>query len=264
MIPYFSFTSFSLGPLTLHVWGIFLALGFLVGTLAAGWMAKRKGLSSSVICEMAPWFAIAGMIGGRIGHVLFYDPAYFYAHPLEIFAIWQGGLSVYGGILGCILVFFIFGAGLKPARTNASIDMHAHRFAYADALIFGLPFGKIFGRIGCFLIHDHPGTLTHFILGVKYPDGEVRHDLGLYLAINAFFLSLLFLLLARKNRPTGTYIVVFSLWYGTTRFFLDFLRVVDVRYMGFTPGQYLSLLLIIFGIGMALWITRKAKRGESS
>jgi phosphatidylglycerol:prolipoprotein diacylglycerol transferase len=78
--------------------------------------------------------------------------------------------------------------------------------------------------------------------------------------MNAFILSALFLWLARKERPTGTYIVVFALWYGVARFFLDFLRVVDVRYAGLTPGQYFSLILIIFGTAMALWITDRAKK----
>lgn len=248
MIPYFELTKVSLGPLTLHVWGILLALGFVVGTLVAGWMAKKRGLKTSIVYDLVPWLAIAGMLGGRIVHVLFYEPTYYAAHPLEAFAIWQGGLSVYGGFFACI-AFGIWYLRRKQADV----------FAYADVMVFGLPFGKILGRIGCFLIHDHPGTLTDFALGVKYPDGEVRHDLGLYLAINAALLSLFFMWLARRPRSTGTYIIAFSLWYGTARFFLDFLRVVDVRYAGLTPGQYFSFLLVVFGVAMALWIKNKAK-----
>lgn len=251
MLPYLSLTSISIGPLTLHVWGILVALGFFVGALMAGRMAKRRGLSPSVVYDLVPWLALAGMLGGRLGHVFFYEPAYFLEHPLEILAIWHGGLSVYGGIVACIAVSFVY-------FRKKNIDM----FAYSDVLVFGLPFGKVFGRIGCFLIHDHPGTLTHFLLGVKYPNGEVRHDLGLYLALNAFALALAFLWLARKERPVGTYLVVFALWYGTARFFLDFLRVVDVRYGGFTPGQYFSLLLILTGVSFQLWITHRAKRAK--
>lgn len=251
MLPYLSLTSLPIGPITLHVWGILVALGFLVGTLAAGWMAKKRGLQTSAVYDLAPWLAIAGMVGGRLGHVFFYEPAYFLQNPLEIFAIWHGGLSVYGGIFACIAVGLLY---LRRKRVDV--------FAYSDVLIFGLPFGKIFGRIGCFLIHDHPGTLTDFVLGIKYPDGDVRHDLGLYLAMNAFILSTLFLWLARKERPTGMYIVVFALWYGVARFFLDFLRVVDVRYFGLTPGQYFSLMLVVFGTAMALWITDRAKKGK--
>lgn len=252
MIPYFELTKISLGPLTLHAWGMFLACGFFVGALTAGWMAKKRGLKPSIVYDLVPWLAIAGMLGGRIVHVLVYDPAYYAAHPLETFAIWQGGLSVYGGLFACIA------CGVWYLRRK-----HVDVFAYADVMVFGLPFGKILGRIGCFLIHDHPGTLTDFALGVKYPNGEVRHDLGLYLAINAVLLSLLFVWLARKPRKTGTYIIIFSLWYGIARFFLDFLRVVDVRYAGLTPGQYFSLLCVLFGFGLALWIKNRVKTEET-
>lgn len=252
MIPYFSLTEFSLGPITLHVWGLLLALGFIAGSLAAGWLAKRRGLRAAVVYDLVPLLAIAGMFGGRAVHVLVYEPAYYAAHPLEAFAIWQGGLSVYGGILACIAV------GIAYLRLK-KVDIHA----YADVLVFGLPVGKVFGRIGCFLIHDHPGTLTHFALGVKYPDGEVRHDLGLYLALNALAMSIVFFWLARKERPRGTYIVLFAAWYGIARFFLDFLRVVDVRYAGLTPGQYFSLALVFFGVFYALWIKKQAKKQET-
>lgn len=252
MLPYFSLTSISLGPLALHMWGLLVAVGFVVGAGAAARMAKRRGLRAALVYDLALWLVIAGMVGGRAGHVLFYDPAYYLAHPLEIVAIWQGGMSVFGGFIACLL----FGVWYLRKK---KVDVHA----YADVLVFGLPFGKIFGRIGCFLIHDHPGTLTDFALGVQYPDGEVRHDLGLYLAINALILSVLFAWFAKKGAKQGTYIVVFCIWYGVARFFLDFLRVVDVRYGGLTPGQYLSLLLLGGGIGYGLWIKDKAKKEES-
>lgn len=252
MIPYIALTEIPIGPIALHVWGILVASGFAVGSIAAAWIAKKRGLSPSIIYDLVPLLAIASILGGRAVHVLFYDPAYYIAHPLEIFAIWHGGLSVYGGFLACIAM------GIWYLRRK-----HVDVFAYADVMIFGLPFGKILGRVGCFLIHDHPGTLTDFALGVRYPDGEVRHDLGLYLALNAAVLSLLFMWLARKPRPTGTYVVIFSLWYGAARFLLDFLRIVDVRYAGLTPGQYFSLLLMVFGVGAALWIKNRAKTQET-
>jgi len=132
-------------------------------------------------------------------------------------------------------------------------------YAYVDTAMFGLPLGLFIGRIGCFLIHDHPGTLTDFALGVKYPDG-VRHDHGLYLSINGLILFLLFLWLARKQVKTGTYLIVFLGWYGVMRFFLDFLRatdgaIVDTRYLGLTPAQYASLVMVALG----LWIWKKKR-----
>lgn len=249
MIPYLAFATFAIGPLSIHVWGIFVALGFLFAGFMAARFAKQRGENPEIIWDLVLWMIVAGMVGGRLGHVLFYDPAYYVAHPVEIFEIWKGGLSVYGG--------FILGAIVAVCRLRRQ---HVDVWRYADIVAFGLPFGKWIGRIGCFLIHDHPGTATDFVLGVQYPDGVTRHDLGLYLSINGFVLAMLMLWLSRKERPTGFYLAVFSIWYGVVRFGLDVLRVIDVRYFGLTPGQYFSMALFIFGIGTAVWITKRSKK----
>ena len=249
MIPYFSLATFALGPLTIHVWGVFVALGFLFAGFMAARFAKQRGESPEIIWDLVLWMIVAGMIGGRIGHVLLYDPAYYVAHPIEVFEIWKGGLSVYGG--------FILGAIVAVWRLRRQ---HVDVWKYADIVAFGLPFGKWIGRIGCFLIHDHPGTATDFMLGVQYPDGVTRHDLGLYLSINGFVLAMVMLWLSRKERPRGFYLAVFSIWYGIVRFNLDFLRAIDVRYFGLTPGQYFSIALFIFGLGTTVWITKRSKK----
>lgn len=249
MIPYFSLTTFSLGPFSIHVWGIFVTLGFLFAGFMAARFAARRGDNPEIIWDLVLWMIVSGMVGGRLGHVLFYDPAYYVAHPLEIFEIWNGGLSVYGG--------FILGAIVGVWRLRRQ---HVDVWRYADIVAFGLPFGKWIGRIGCFLIHDHPGTATDFVLGVQYPDEVTRHDLGLYLSINGCILAMVMLWFSRKERPTGFYLAVFSIWYGTVRFGLDFLRAIDVRYLGLTPGQYFSIALFVFGLGIAVWITKRSKK----
>ena len=249
MIPFFTFTSFPLGPLTIHVWGIFVALGFLFGGFMAARFAKRRGDDPKLIWDLVLYFVLAGMIGGRLGHVLFYDPGYYLQHPVEIVEIWKGGLSWFGGLIASTVV------GIWYLRRK-----HVDVWRYVDAISFGLPFGIWIGRIGCFLIHDHPGTATHFFLGVRYPDEIARHDLGLYESISGLALALIVLWLSRKERQAGTYFAAFSLWYGATRFFLDFLRVIDVRYFGLTPGQYCSIALIVFGVGVILWIRKRKKQ----
>ncbi|NQV89402.1 MAG: prolipoprotein diacylglyceryl transferase [Parcubacteria group bacterium] len=240
MIPYFKFTTIALGPITIQVWGLMVALGILVGTWAAAKMASRRGQDEKIIWDLSVWVIVAAMIGARIIHVV-YEPASYFANPLEFFRVWHGGFSVMGGFLGALIVGVWY---LKKRK----VDVHA----YADTAVFGLPLGLFIGRIGCFLIHDHPGTLTDFIGGVQYPDG-VRHDHGLYLSINGLLLFLTFLLMAKRGAKTGSYIVVFLLWYGVVRFFLDFLRatngdIVDTRYLGLTPAQYFSLVMVAGGV----------------
>lgn len=247
MIPYLALTTFSLGPFTLHAWGLLVALGFLLAAFMAARLAKQRGDDSKIVWDMLTWVAIAGMVGGRLGHVLFYDPGYYAMHLVEILEIWKGGLSIYGGFIVASITGILY-------LRHRKVDV----FRYTDIVAFGMPFGMWIGRIGCFLIHDHPGTATHFLLGVQYPDGVVRHDLGLYESINAFILAMIFLWLLRKQRPVGMYLAAFSVWYGATRFGLDFLRTVDVRYVGLTPGQYFSAVLFGIGVFFIMWIKRGA------
>ena len=137
--------------------------------------------------------------------------------------------------------------------------------AYADTLVWGLPWGIGIGRLGCFLIHDHPGLVTTFFLGVKYPDGLIRHDLGLYLSLIGFATGILFLILDRlfritsyKPRP-GFYLGLFLIIEGVSRFSLDFLRIADARYFHLTPTQFLSIPLFFAG----LWLFIRANRREA-
>lgn len=235
MIPLITWTSFNIGPITFHVWGLFVALGFLLGTLKAMRFAKSRSQDPKIILDLVPWLVLGALVGGRLG-MLFYAPAYYFQNPLEFLEIWQGGLSMFGGLMLCTIISVLY-------FRKKQVDF----WQYADIIAFGLPFGIWLGRIGCFLIHDHPGTLTHFILGVKFPDGTVRHDLGLDESLFALVLAIVFLWLSRKPRPVGTFLSVFSMTYALARFFLDFLRIADVRYFGLTPAQYLCVLLFGFG-----------------
>ena len=242
MIPYIQFTTIPLGPLTIQVWGLFVAMGILAGGWAAARMARHRGQDEKLVWDLSVWVIVGAFVMARVLFVV-YEPAVFSKDPLEFFRIWHGGFSIMGGFLGAMI------AGVWFLRRR-HVDVHA----YADTAIFGLPLGIFIGRIGCFLIHDHPGTLTNFALGVKYPDG-VRHDHGLYDSLNGLVLFLLFLWLAHKKVKTGTYIVVFLIWYGSVRFFLDFLRatngaIVDTRYFSLTPAQYLAVVMVVGGVWM--------------
>ncbi len=242
MIPYFAWNVVQLGPLTLRVWGFFAALGVILGGAFALREAKRRGLDPLKSETLILWTIVWAFVGSRLGHALFYEPAYYAAHPLEIFAVWKGGLSSFGGFAGAALSFFwqIKRDGLPLLKT-------------ADVLTTALPLGLGCGRIGCFLIHDHPGTLAYAFkwLAVKYPDGP-RYDLGMLLGIFDFMLFGIFLLLLRKPRKDGFYFALFMIVYGPVRFLLDFLRVIDARYYGLTPAQYGSALLFFAGLFVML------------
>lgn len=242
MIPYIELHTFDIGPLTIQVWGTLVALGFVLGTLASGWYAKTRQLEVKIFWDTLAWVIIGALVLSRFFHVLFYDFQFFVENPMKIFAVWEGGFSVIGGFIGAVII----GAWYLSYRK-------VKFWPYFDAGIFGLPLGLFIGRMGCALIHDHPGKETNFFLGVEYPDGIIRHDHGLYLSINGLILFLVFLLLKKFKVREGTYTAVFLLWYGAVRFILDFYRategtITDARYLGLTPAQYAGI--VMFGLGL--------------
>ncbi len=241
MIPWIESHTYQIGPLTLQTWGTFVGAAFFVATWIAVQRAHRLGLQAQVVWDMAVWICIAAMLGSRLFHVVLYNPGYYLQHPLEAVDPRLPGFAIMGGILcGAAAAWYV--------AKKKGLDV----IAYADALAWGVPWGCGIGRIGCFLIHDHPGTLTSFVGGVKYPDGQVRHDLGLYLSVLGFGIGLLFLLLNRKKRSPGFWIAAFFILDGVARFALDFLRIADRRIFYLTPTQW----MLIGTVGVAVWFTR--------
>ena len=238
MIPYFVWKTIQLGPVTIQVWGLFAAVGVVAAVWFALREAKRRGLDAARFERLVLWMIVWAFLGARLLHVLAYEPTFYAAQPWEIPKIWHGGLSSFGGFLGAAVSFFW--------------QMRRHPLPLlktADVLTIATPLGLGCGRIGCFLIHDHPGTLAHGAgkwFAVAYPDGP-RYDLGLLLGVFDFLLFGFFLFLSRKPRTDGFYLGLFMLIYAPARFLLDFLRAVDVRYAGLTPAQYGCVALFAAG-----------------
>lgn len=250
MIPYFQILKFDLGPITLNAWGTMVALGFIASILFCRWWLKHKKLNHEVVWDFGLAAIIGAIIFSRLLHVLFYKFEYFLNHPVEIVYLWQPGYSLYGGMLGVFL-------GMLIVMKWRKLDF----WQYSDVIALSAPLGLAIGRIGCFLIHDHPGIATSFFLGVQYPGGT-RWDLGLMQLISALILFIIFLFLMRKPLPAGFYSAIFLIYYGVTRYFFDFLRawegpMAETRYITHTPSQLLSLLVIAFGI--AIIIKRKKR-----
>ena len=135
----------------------------------------------------------------------------------------------------------------------------AEIFRFFDAVAYAFPFAWIFGRLGCSFAHDHLGVESASWLAVDFPGGP-RFDLGLLELAYTLPLAILFHLLGRRPRATGLYLALFFVLYGPVRFLLDTLRATDVRYGGWTPGQYGSLLATLLG----LWMLRAVMRTRNA
>lgn len=238
MIPWIESHTFSLGPITFQTWGTLVAAGYVAATAIASRRAKKAGLDPKRLWDMAFWVFLAAMLGARLFHVLFYAPSFYLTHPWDAVDPTKPGYAIIGG--------FLAGAGTFSWLMRKSRGLEF--LGYADAVFWGIPWGCGIGRIGCFLIHDHPGTLSSFVLATKYPDGQSRHDLGLYLSIVGFTIGLIFLFLNRKKRHPGFYLGAFMILDSLARLWLDFYRVVDARYLSLTPTQWLTFPLLAIGV----------------
>lgn len=253
MIPYFQPPSIHLGPFTLQAFGLFAALGVYAAARIAVREAGRHGLDPQPISDFAVWGVASGVLVGHLAHFLY--------HPEElsdwrrVLSFWEG-LSSFGGLLGGVVAAIVF-FGRRRIRFDD----------YADSFALGVAPGWGIARLGCFVIHDHPGVRTSFPLAVNFPPGVMdavggpRHDLGLYDAIAFFAFAILLFALDRRGLLRGRLMALLALLYGTSRFLLDFLRGADVpypdgRYLGLTPAQYACALLWAY----AIWKFRTVKR----
>lgn len=251
MIPWFQYTVVHLGPIPIQVWGFFVALGMATALWILHRRARVAGLNPDKILDAALTVIILGLVGARIFHVVFYEPAYYLAQPFEILKVWRGGMSSIGGFVGAALGFFLAIKKNKIARS----DM----WRAADLMSYAALFGWMIGRLGCVMIHDHLGAHSTCPFAIQTPDGP-RLEMSILEITGLIPLAVLFFVTRKKKLAAGWYVAVMSLYYGFLRFVLDFYRATDIpgadaRYLGLTPAQYFSMVMAVWG-GYALYKIR--------
>jgi phosphatidylglycerol:prolipoprotein diacylglycerol transferase len=231
---------YSFGPI--HPFGILVGIGVALGFKLAMRRARAHGLDLERFERHVVWTVAIGFVSSHVLDTVFYHPEVLLTRPWELLLIYQG-LSSFGGFFGGVVGFILY------ARRH-QIDP----WRSADAIAYGLPLGWLFGRMGCASIHDHPGALSTSPLAVDWPGGS-RFDLGLLELMLAPLLIVAVLLVARRTKRPGALITTLALLYPPLRFPLDFLRAPaadggDVRYFGWTPGQYASVGLFVVGLAL--------------
>jgi len=242
--------AFSLGPIDIRWYALAYLAGFLLGWRYALRLADRDAVTRpdrNDIDDFLVW-ALAGVIlGGRLGYVLFYQPAYFLENPLAILQLWQGGMAFHGGAAGVILALILFS---WKRRINA--------FRLADIVCCVVPIGLFFGRIANFINGELFGRPTTLPWGVVFPTGgpDPRHPSQLYEAfLEGLVLFVVLALLVRSEKwrnRTGFLSGVFLFGYGTFRFLIEFVRMPDAHLgllaMNLSMGQWLSLPMVVAGL----------------
>ena len=243
------------GPVQVSWYGLMYVLGFFASYLLVRYQMKRKDFGVSKLdVENLYFYLILGLIvGARLGYVLFYDLKMYLADPLEIFAIWHGGMSFHGGLICVLLVGVLF-----SWRNKKSF------WKIADLFIVTAPIGLGLGRIGNFINGELYGRVTQVPWGMIFPKGGPlpRHPSQLYeSALEGGVLFLILWFLKDKKIPTGGLLAVFLSVYGVFRFFVELFREPDPQ-LGFilgpfTMGQTLSAFMIIGGILLFLYLKRR-------
>jgi phosphatidylglycerol---prolipoprotein diacylglyceryl transferase len=227
--------------------------------------------------DLLTWMIAGVILGGRLGYVVFYQPGYYLAHPGEILAVWHGGMSFHGGLLGVVIAILGFSLrnGFSPLRIG-------------DAVAAATPLGLFFGRIANFINAELWGRPTTLPWGVVFPGDEAqscpagwtgpcaRHPSQLYEAgLEGVVLFLVLFVACRRGalgRP-GRVIGLFLLGYGLARTFVEGFRQADPHYItpsnpwghvvhfganwGLTMGQALSLPMVALGLALVLWTARR-------
>lgn len=243
MVPYVRFEQFSIGPFTIHIWGLMVALGIILAAMLTIKLAKKYFLAESIALDGIIWMILGAFIFARLFHVVFYEPMFYFLNPVEAVKIWQGGASSTGGFFGAVFALYLF----AKKRHLKLRDL----LPYFDIWALSLWLGWGVGRIGCWLTQQHPGKLTNLFMGVNY-SGGTRFDLGFLEFILGFLLFIIFslffnkLIKIRYGLVAGWSVTI----YAIARFGLDFLRATDLpqsdaRYLLLTPAQWFMLAIII-------------------
>ena len=207
--------------------------------LIAHYNKKSFGLSSQTVTELALILVASGLLGGRIGHILFYDWAYFSARPWEVFALWQGGLASFGA-------FALGGVGLYIYSGKRDWLL------YCDFVALLVPIAIFFVRIGNFFNHEIVGKNFYDLLPTMLVSsgGKVERivPIALFEALFCGVFLFVFLMVVYRKLPRGMLTVYFLFGYSIMRFFLEFFKLDEKIAWGLNISQFFSWVLLIWSI----------------
>lgn len=249
---------FEFGPITVRWYALAYVAGLLLGWWYLRSLAGRPPAAASQrqVDDLLLWVTLGVLLGGRIGYVLIYNPEFYFENPIEMLAVWRGGMSFHGGLAGVLLAIALF-----CWRQKLSF------LAVGDLVACATPIGLFLGRIANFINGELYGRATDLPWGIVFPNGgpQARHPSQLYEAfLEGAVLFLLLYALARTTdalKKPGLLGGVFLGGYAILRFGVEYVRQPDSQIgligPGLTMGQLLSVPLFLAGLALFLWAWRK-------
>lgn len=244
----------NIDPVFGEVGGFYLwwyGLSYTLGSLGLFlWVLLHREslkMSRKEVYDLSISVAAGVLIGGRLVEVIFYEWSYYGSHLLHIPALWLGGMSTHGILLGALSGTFLF-----CRKYRRSFLETADVIVIAGAFIMGV------GRLGNFIDGQIVGRVTDVWWGVKFPDLEgFRHPVVLYDGLKNLLLIPFLLCIRSMEPPRGSILAHAILWYGFLRIFVDFFREYRTDLFGFPPGQEFNLFMTFLGLSMLWWFYRK-------
>jgi phosphatidylglycerol---prolipoprotein diacylglyceryl transferase len=254
--PQFDPVAISLGPIAIRWYGLMYLVAFGLFFFLGRYRAQRdawRGISHALIDDLLFFGVLGVVLGGRLGYVLFYKFGYYAAHPMEVFAVWQGGMAFHGGLLGVL-------AAMGWVARKYGIRW----FALTDFIAPLVPCGLASGRIGNFINGELWGRPSDLPWAMVFAQGGPvpRHPSQLYqFALEGLLLFAILWLYSARPRPTGAVSGAFLVGYGAFRFAAEYFREPD-SFLGLlafdmSMGQWLSLPMIAAGAALLTWAYRR-------
>ena len=252
---------FTIGPFSVRWYSMMYIISFIIGFFYLKYLFKKRKveITKNHYESLFYYIMLGVIIGGRLGYVLFYNLAYYISHPLEIFAVWHGGMSFHGGMVGVIILGYFF------------CRKHDYSFyKLADPTVAVAPIGLFFGRLGNFINGELYGRVSSVPWAIVFPktDGRPRHPSQLYeLLLEGVLLFIILNILLRRKLKEGFVFWSFILLYGVFRFVVEFFRAPDAHLgyiFGFiTAGQILSIFMVLIGMAGLILIYHPHKNADT-
>lgn len=251
-------TIFKIGPLQVRWYGLMYILGFAASYFLVKYQIRKKRINLGIDLNDIFLYIMLGLIvGARLGYIIFYNLPYYLDYPLKIFAVWEGGMSFHGGLIGAILCGLIY------------LRIHKADFwTFADLIIVTAPIGLGLGRLGNFLNGELYGRITDVPWAMVFPQGGglPRHPSQIYeIILEGILLFLILWWLKDYKLKRGTLFCLFFILYSSFRFIIEFFRAPDpqlgVIFLSMTMGQILSFFTA--GLGVVLLFFRPSHEIKS-
>jgi phosphatidylglycerol:prolipoprotein diacylglycerol transferase len=246
-----------IGGFELRWYSLFIMLGIMAAVLISTFEAKRKGLTADTVYSMAPWLILGGIIGARLFHVIDWW-RYYVANPGMIIQIQQGGLAIWGGVIGGCLAVIIY-TRVKHTSLGGTFDI----------VVPGLLLAQLIGRFGCIVNGDAAGNVTNLPWGFIYTNpaamippnlfGIPTHPYPVYEQIWNLFGLVLILKFRRALKIDGSLFLGYLVFYSVGRFILTFVREENIWFWGLEEAQVIAIGILIVATGAIIYLHKKSQ-----